>query len=172
MKERQKVIISPEAEGKLVAEIFKKQVPRGIWVIKNQKTATHNHSYGGLTPFFEGLTRGKLWGTRCIYCRSDLWLPPRVDCPDCWEKMRWFEVNTEGATVYSHSITNYPGEGFKASVPCPLISVEIPGVCTKLMSYLSEFGEDEPYIGMPIRPVFRTDHPTRTILDLSWVPMD
>ena len=173
MKIRQKVIIPPEEEGALVRELFKQKVPEGIWVLKNPKEIVHNHSYGGLTPFFEGLTQGRLMATFCPNCwNGDIWLPPRVDCPDCWEKMEWFEVDTEGATVYSHSTTNYPGAGFKGTVPCPLISVEIPGICTKLMSYLAEFGEGEPYIGMPVRPVFRTKRPTRTILDLSWVPID
>ncbi len=86
--------------------------------------------------------------------------------------MAWWQVDTHGATVYSHSTTNYPGAGFKGTVPCPLISLQIPGVCTNMMSYLSEFGEGEPYIGMLVRPVFRTENPTRTILDLSWVPVD
>lgn len=176
MKERQRVIISPEAEGVLVKELFKRRVPDDVWVIENPKKIIHNHSYGGVSRFFEGLTRGVLRGTFCSgspcwHC-GDVWLPPRVDCPDCWMKMNWIDINTEGATVYAHSMTNLPGAGFKGTVPCPLISVEIPGVCTKMMSYLSEFAEGEPYIGMPVRPVFRTEHPTRTILDLSWVPID
>ena len=95
-----------------------------------------------------------------------------MDCPDCWDQMEWLEIDAKGATVYSYSVTNYPGAGFKGTVPCPLISVEIPGVCTKMMSYLLEFGEGEPYIGMPVKPIFRTERPTRTILDLSWVPID
>ena len=81
-------------------------------------------------------------------------------------------MNVDKATVYTHSMTNLPGAGFMLSTPCPLISVEIPGVCTKFMSYLSEFGEGEPYIGMPVKPVFRTDRPTYTVLDVSWVPGD
>jgi len=33
-----------------------------------------------------------------------------------------------------------------------------------------EFIKGEPYIGMPIRPLFRTENPTYTILDVSWIP--
>ena len=86
--------------------------------------------------------------------------------------MAWVEANTAGARVYSHSTTNLPGAGFKGSVPCPLISVEIPGVCTKPMGYLAKFGKGEPYIGMPVKPVFRKKNPTYTILDLAWIPAD
>jgi hypothetical protein len=61
----------------------------------------------------------------------------------------------------------YPGALFRASVPCPLISVAIEGVCTRIMSYLAE---GEPEIGMSIKARFNTENPTHKILDLSWVP--
>ena len=171
MKIRQKVEISG-TESNLLTEVFKQRVPLGVIVLENPKHIVHMHSYGGLSRFFEGLTEGKLLGTFCRHCKSGVWLPPRVDCPDCWKKMEWREVDTCEANVYSHSTTNYPGAGFKGTVPCPLISLEIPGVCTNMMSYLSEFGDGEPYIGMSVRPVFRRENPTYTILDLSWVPID
>lgn len=137
-------------------------------VVKNHKDITHFHSYGGLTPFFHGLVQGKLMATRCPQCRdAELWLPPRTHCPDCIEPMRWEPAPLEGK-VYTHSTVQYPGAGFKLTSPCPLISVELPGVCTKLMSYLQE---GTPSIGMPIRAVFRTENPTHTILDLAWVPL-
>lgn len=138
-------------------------------VIQNPKAFVHHHTYGGLTPFFQGLAQGKLLGTRNP--RADapetrIWLPPRAYDPDTWEKMEWAEVEPVGR-IYTHTTVIYPGALFRASVPCPLISVEIEGVCTKLMSYLSE---GTPEIGMPIKARFNTENPTNTILDLSWVP--
>lgn len=171
-KQRQKVTLSPNIKTVLVSSLFHQDVPDDIMVRKNPRLITHDHSYGGISNFFRSLSRGVLLGTKCPSCKdAGIWLPPRVHCPDCWSKMVWVDVDASNAAVYSHSMTNYPGAGFKASVPCPLISVEIPGVCTKPMSYLSEFGEGEPYIGMPIRPVFNPS-PTYTILDLSWVSKD
>jgi len=174
-KKRTKVIISEDYAEKLAKEWFKEKIPPEFLVRLNRKEILHAHSYGGLSRFFKELTEGILCGTKCPDCggpKGNIWLPPRVHCPDCWREMSWVKVNTEGAKIYTHSMTNYPGAGFKGSVPCPLISVEIPGVCTKPMSYLSEFAEGEPYIGMPVRPVFRTKNPTYTILDLSWVPVN
>lgn len=138
-------------------------------VIQNPKAFVHHHSYGGLSPFFRGLAEGKLMGTRNP--RHDapetrIWLPPRVFDPDTWEKMEWVEAPVVGK-IFTHTTVIYPGASFRASVPCPLISVEIEGVCTKLMSYLSQ---GKPEIGMPIKAVFNTEKPTNTILDLSWVP--
>jgi len=138
-------------------------------VIKNVKDYYHIHSYGGLTPFFQGLIAGRLMATRCPNggCRENrMWLPPRVHCPDCLGDMEWVEAPTEGK-IYTHSTVLYPGAAFRLSTPCPLISVEIEGVCTKLMSYLKEV---EAEIGLPVKAVFNTDSPTNTILDLAWVP--
>ncbi|MDP3963988.1 MAG: hypothetical protein Q8Q39_05865 [bacterium] len=173
-KTRTKVVLLQGQKVELVRRLFKEDVPEGVIVRPNPRVITHYHTYGGISRFFEGLAQGKLMGTYCstINCEHRIWLPPRAHCPDCWEPMHWVEIPAAGAKVYTHSTTNYPGEGFELSVPCPLISVEIPGVCTKFMSYLSEFGEGEPYIGMPIKPAFRTENPTYSILDVSWVPAE
>lgn len=137
-------------------------------VIKNPKNWFHIHSYGGLTPFFKALRDEKLLGTHCTAadCEPRAWLPPRAHCPDCLQPSEWVELPKVG-TIYTHTTIQYPGELFKLSTPCPLISVEIEGVCTKPMSYLIE---GAPEIGMPIRAWFRTDNPTNTILDLAWMP--
>jgi uncharacterized OB-fold protein len=138
-------------------------------VIKNPKNWYHIHSYGGWGRFFQGLRQAKLLATRCTNPQCEekrLWLPPRCECPDCWHPMEWVEAPTQGH-IYSFTTVLYPGELFRASTPCPLISVELDGVCTKLMSYLKQ---GEPRIGLPIRAVFNTKEPTNTILDLAWVP--
>ncbi len=138
-------------------------------VIKNQKNWFHIHSYGGWGKFFTGLLKEKLLATRCTNPECEekrLWLPPRCECPDCWHEMEWVEAPTVGK-VLTHSTVLYPGALFRASIPCPLISIEIEGVCTKLMSYLKE---GEAKMGMPVKAVFNTEAPTNTILDLAWVP--
>lgn len=174
-KERKKVVLRDTGNPALILEWFKEKVPPEILVKCNPKFLVHAHSYGGLSKFFKGLTHGALYGTKCWDCggvNGNIWLPPRVHCPDCWKETVWMTVDTTGAKVYTHSTTNLPGAGFKGSVPCTLISVDIPGTCTKFMSYMSECGEGEPYIGMPVRPAFNTKDPTYTILDVSWVPAD
>ncbi|PIR69305.1 MAG: hypothetical protein COU47_04405 [Candidatus Niyogibacteria bacterium CG10_big_fil_rev_8_21_14_0_10_46_36] len=175
--ERQKVTLTTDP-GVLIKELFHKTVPDEFLVVLNRHIIDHHHSYGGVTPFFRGLIDGKLLGTQChwIECMVDndakILLPPRADCPDCWNDMEWVEIDTSKATIYSYSVAEYSGAGAKGSLPWPLISVEIPGVWTKFMSYLAEFGENEPYIGMPIKPVFRRENPTYTILDIAWIPDD
>lgn len=176
-KNRKKVEISPKAFVELTKQLFNQNVPDDIWVRPLPRTIVHHHSYGGMTPSFRGLTEGKLLGTRCSapICTAkgaQIWLPPHVYCTDCWEKMDWVEINTEGTTIYTYSMAYEVGANCLISTPVPIIVVQIPGVWTHPMSYMREFGEGEPYIGQPVRPVFRTEKPTRTILDISWVPID
>lgn len=138
-------------------------------VVANPKTWSHYHAYGGWGRFFEGLAQGTLLATRCTNSACEekrLWLPPRCECPDCWHAMQWVEAPQRG-TIYTWSAVKYPGELFKLPAGTPLISVELDGVCTKLMSWLKE---GEPKIGMKIRAVFNTQNPTHSILDLAWVP--
>ncbi len=138
-------------------------------VIKNPKTWSHFHTYGGWGKFFKGLRQEKILATRCTNsscAEKRLWLPPRCECPDCWHAMEWAEAPQQGK-IYTWSTCLYPGELFRLPPGTPLISVELEGVGTKLMSYLKE---GEPKIGMPIKAVFNTRNPTNTILDLAWVP--
>ncbi|MAF50402.1 MAG: hypothetical protein CMM10_19275 [Rhodospirillaceae bacterium] len=142
-------------------------------VIINPKGYVHFHTYGGLAPFFQGLAEGKLLGTRIPREMLEdgdedrIWLPPRAYDPDSLKKMEWVEVPPRGI-LYTHTGVLYPGAGFRLSVPCHLISVEIEDVCTRMMSYLSE---GEPEIGGELEAVFNTEAPTNTILDLSWRPV-
>ncbi len=138
-------------------------------VVQNPKTWSHSHSYGGWGKFFLGLQEKKILATRCVNpscAEKRLWLPPRCECPDCWSEMEWLEAPQE-ARIYTWSVVKYPGELFKLPSDTPLISVEIEGVCTKLLSWLKD---GEPKIGMPVNAVFNTGRPTNTILDLAWVP--
>jgi uncharacterized OB-fold protein len=142
---------------------------RDPMVVKNQKNWSHMHTYGGWSRFFQGLQEGKLLGTRCpnAACSENrIFIPPRADCQDCWARTEWVEVPPVGK-IYTFSTVTYPGELFRAKPPVPLISVEIEGVCTKLMSYLKE---GTPAFGMPVKAVVETENPTNTILDLAWVP--
>ena len=138
-------------------------------VIKNPKFWDHFHTYGGWGKFFTALEQEKLLATRCTNSacgEQRLWLPPRCECPDCWHDTEWVEAPTTG-TIYTWSIVKYPGALFRLGADVPLISVEIDGVCTKLMSWLKE---GTPEMGMPVKAVFNTERPTHTILDLAWVP--
>jgi hypothetical protein len=139
------------------------------WVVRWPRSLEHRHTYGLLTPFFKGLTQGKLLATKCVNPKCpapSVWLPPRADCPDCYERMEWIEVPPEGK-IYTFTMLDYAGIGIEMKTPYWQIDVEIEGVDTIFKGWLKE---GKPEIGMPVKAVFRTENPTHTILDIYWVP--
>ena len=142
-------------------------------VIEWPRSLAHRHTYGKLSPFFKGLTEGRLLATRCVNpeCGEHrLWLPPRADCPDCNQPMTWEELPQPViGTVHTYAHVEYAGAGIELTTPYFQIDVELPGVCTIFKSYL-QYGT--PEIGMKVQARFRTEDHTNTILDIHWVPVD
>jgi hypothetical protein len=142
-------------------------------VINFPRSLTHHHTYGLLTPFFKGLTQGKLLATRCINPKCPekrLWLPCRAHCPDCWDLMSWEEIlQPVIGEVYAFTQVVYAGIGIELSTPYWQIDVELKGLATIFKGYLV-WGE--PKIGMKVRAGFRTQQPTNTILDIYWEPLE
>ncbi|MAE43877.1 MAG: hypothetical protein CMF63_02605 [Magnetovibrio sp.] len=140
-------------------------------VVEWPRALTHVHTYGLLTPFFEGLKEGKLLATRCVNpdcAETRRWLPPRADCPDCLGRMQWVEYGQPViGTVYSFAMVDYAGLGVELKTPYWQIDVELPDTATIPKGYLLH-GRAE--IGMKVRAMFRTEAPTHTILDLYWLP--
>ena len=149
----------------------------GYWVLQVPRfgeEGAHFHTYGQLTPHFEGLSEGRLRATRCLNpsCpvsrgEGQLWLPPRADCPDCHQPMSWKEIEDPRGYVYTYTYVERGGTGLE--LPCPYyqIDVKIEGVCTIVKSYLS--GPGPVRIGDKVRARFRTGpDATHTCLDLFW----
>jgi hypothetical protein len=148
-----------------------------VWVVRNPRfgeAGTHYHTYGMLTPYFRGLTEGKLLATRCISpaCpvskgTGELWLPPRADCPDCHQPMDWSEVERPRGYIYAFTQVVRGGTGLEIECPYYQIDVRIDGVCTIAKSYLVD--RRPIAIGDRVRARFRTGaDATHTCLDLYW----
>jgi uncharacterized OB-fold protein len=149
----------------------------GAWVARIPRfgpEGTHYHTYGLLTPYFKGLTEGKLLGTRCVNTgcpvsrgKGELWLPPRADCPDCHQPMVWQQVVEPRGYIYSFTHVERGGTGLEIECPYYQIDVKIEGVCTILKSYLLDRRPIQ--IGDRVRARFRTGaDATNTCLDLCW----
>ncbi|MBW2062986.1 MAG: Zn-ribbon domain-containing OB-fold protein [Deltaproteobacteria bacterium] len=141
------------------------------WVVNWPRTLTHHHTYGQLTPFFKGLTQGKLLATRCSNpncLEKSTFLPPRADCPDCYAKTEWIEAPTEGR-IYTFTRVDYAGIGIEMKTPYWQIDIEIKGIDTIFKGYLLS---GKPEIGMKVKAQFRTENPTHTILDIYWIPAE
>jgi uncharacterized OB-fold protein len=147
----------------------------GAWVIEFPRSLTHFHTYGKLTPYFKGLTEGKLMATRCTNpkCRiskgnGEMWLPPRADCPDCYEPMQWVEVKQPiVGKIYSYTEVKRGGTGLEIEAPYYQIDIKLENCCTIPKGYLCD-SRKEPKTGTKVTPVFRTKDPTHTSLDIAW----
>ena len=143
--------------------------------VTNPRHLVHTHSYGGEHEFFSGIAEGRLTGTRCDNSDCEVgygsvFMPFRIYCPDCLQRttsVDLTEVANRTSTVHSFMITERTGAFNTLEKPIKFINVEFEGVCTILMGYLLR---GEPAIGDRVVPIFATEQPTYTILDLAWVP--
>lgn len=134
---------------------------------------THYHTYGLLTPYFKGLTEGRLMATRCVNpkCpvskgKGELWLPPRADCPDCHQPMEWQEDKQLEGYIYTYTYVERGGTGLELETPYYQIDVRLPGVTTIVKSWLVN-RDKKIKIGDKVRARFRTGaDATNTSLDL------
>jgi|GEM_PF-158361 uncharacterized OB-fold protein len=152
---------------------MKVEMTKPAEVIEWPRTLVHHHTYGLLSPFFEGLVKGELRATRCVNPRCDekrFWLPPRADCPDCHARMEWIKLkNPVLGEVFTYTHVEYPGHGIEISYPYYQIDVKLPGAATVMKGYLVR---GEARIGMKVKAAFRSKKPTNTILDLYWEPAE
>ncbi|MFQ5600483.1 MAG: Zn-ribbon domain-containing OB-fold protein [Candidatus Krumholzibacteriia bacterium] len=150
---------------------------KDVWVLhfpRFGEEGTHYHSYGMLTPYFKGLTEGRLLATRCVNegCpvsrgNGEMWLPPRADCPDCHQPMVWEEVRDPQGYIYAYTFVERGGTGLEIECPYYQIDIKIEGVCTIMKSWLVDRKPIE--IGDKVRARFRTgEEATHTCLDLYW----
>ncbi len=146
-----------------------------VWILHVPRfgaEGTHYHTYGLLTPYFEGLTQGRLMATRCVFPRcpiskgkGDLWLPPRADCPDCHQPMVWEQIQNPTGYIYSYTYVERGGTGLEIECPYYQIDVKMAGIGTIVKSYLLD--RKPIKIGDEVRAGFRTGKDaTHTCLDL------
>jgi len=152
-------------------------VANDAWVLhfpRFGEEGTHFHTYGLLTPYFKGLTEGRLMATRCTNprCpigkgRGEMWLPPRADCPDCHQAMVWQEVQDPKGYIYAFTYVERGGTGLEIECPYYQIDVKMEGVGTIVKSYLLD--RKPIRIGDKVRARFRTGgEATHTCLDLCF----
>ena len=142
--------------------------------VTNPRDMTYIHTYGGEAAFFEGLSEGKLLGTRCDNAdckyKGTIYIPFRIHCPDCLGRntvVDFTDLAKKTGTVHTFMVCERSGAFNALDKPIKFINIEFDGVATILMSYLAI---GDPEIGMRVVPIFRRVNPTYTILDLSWVP--
>lgn len=127
-------------------------------IIKDHHEIDYLHSYAQDSPFFAGLSQGRLLGTECKACKIR-YATPRKHCMGCGKETAWFELPLVGKV---HTWTTcYLEEPFH------LVLVEFRGVDTFLLSRL--VGPGEVKIGMRVRARF-LKKPKFMATDVYFVP--
>jgi hypothetical protein len=121
-------------------------------IIKHHYEIDYIHSYAQDSPFFAGLAKKNLLGSRCTRC-GYTYATPRGHCMECGTKTEWFELPQNGK-VHTFTTCHYGSEAFLKETPFTLILVEFEGVNTLFLSRLIGAEADEVRIGMGVRAKF------------------
>lgn len=122
-------------------------------IVKQRYVIDYIHSYAEDSPFFIGLSEGRLRGSECTRCRYK-YATPRAYCMECGKKTKWIDVPLEGR-VHSWTTCYLGSEAFLKETPFNLVLVEFDGINTLLLSRLIGASQDELRVGMKIRSQFR-----------------
>ena len=138
-------------------------------VLKDHYEIDYIHSYAQDSPFFAGLAKGQLLGSRCGRCGT-VYATPRSHCMDDGATTEWHQLSLRGR-VHSFTTCFYGGQEFLDETPYTLILVEFDGVDTLLLSRLVGADGSELHIGMEVEAQFRRNSKFK-VTDVYFVPVD
>jgi uncharacterized OB-fold protein len=92
----------------------------------------YKYTLGGQSKFFiELMNNKKLLGTKCRKC-GKTWMPPRVNCSECYEPADWIEMKQTG-TINVSTIVWYTTSAFIKAVPYGIGFIKLDGADTALL---------------------------------------
>lgn len=122
-------------------------------IVKSHYEIDYLHSYAEDSPFFIGLSQGKLLGSECVKCHYK-YATPRAYCMQCGKKTKWIELPLEGR-VHTWTTCYFGSEAFLKETPFNLVLVEFEGINTLFLSRIIGVAQDELRVGMKVRAQFR-----------------
>ncbi len=137
-------------------------------IIQDHYEIDYRHSYAQDSPFFVGLSKGDLLGSRCTSC-DYMYATPRSHCMECGAATKWEKLPITGR-IHTFTVCHYGGEAFLKETPFTLVLVEFDNVNTLFLSRLKNISSGAVRIGLPIHPRF-TETPTFKVTDVWFEPM-
>ncbi len=122
-------------------------------IMKYHYEVDYIHSYAQDSPFFAGLAKGELKGSRCTKCGSTF-ATPRSHCMTCGAPTEWMDLPLTGK-IHTYTTCYFGGQEFLDETPFTLILVEWPGVDTFFLSRLVGMAPEDVHIGMEVKARFR-----------------
>lgn len=134
-------------------EEAKKRPPKEFMVVDRANFAFYSHSYGLVSPFFQGLLKGKLKGTKCPKCGT-IYCPPRAHCwnPDCKVAdchENWVDLPLTGV-IHTFTVQCLAAAPFEDMLPFSMGWVQVDGADTTLPT-LMHIPPREIFIGKRVK---------------------
>ena len=101
--------------------------------IRDRIKIDYKYTFGGQSNFFIKLmNEKKLLGTKCTNpkCRK-VWMPPRINCSECYSPAEWVEMKQTG-TIEVSTIVWYTTSAFIKAVPYGIGFVKLDGADTAI----------------------------------------
>jgi uncharacterized protein len=136
-------------------------------IIRQHYEIDYLHSYAQDSPFFAGLAKRKLLGSRCAAC-DYTYATPRSHCMECGGTTDWVELPLNGR-IHTYTTCYFGGEAFLKETPFTLILVEFDGVDTLFLSRLVGMEPDAVAIGLQVKARFLRNSKFRAT-DVYFVP--
>ena len=100
--------------------------------IRDQIVINYKYTMGGQSKFFLELMRNKkILGTKCKKC-GKVWMPPRINCSDCYEDTDWVEMKQTGEIKIS-TIVWFTTSEFIQNVPYSIAFIKLDGADTAFL---------------------------------------
>lgn len=129
----------------------------------------YKYSYGGVSRFFRELRENKrILGSKCPRCKI-VYLPPRVNCSECYIRTRWVPLGNEG-TVITCTTVHYATSRFFYNVPFVTAYIKMDGADTLLLQNVVMKDVKRARPGMRVKVEFKKER-NGDMGDFYFVPL-
>ena len=132
----------------------------------------YKYTMGGQSKFFlEIMKNKKILGAKCTKC-GKVWMPPRINCSDCFVPADWHEVKHTG-TIKVSTIVWYTTSAFIQNIPYGTAYVKLDGADTALLQgiFSENLVPSKIKKGKRVKAVFQKEREGK-MTDFFFVPED
>ncbi len=140
--------------------------------IKDIIKINYRYTMGGQSKFFiELMNNKKLLGTKCTKC-GKTWMPPRINCSECYEPAEWIEMKQTG-TIDISTIVWYTTSAFIKAIPYAIGFIRLDGADTSMLQgiFSESLIPSKVKKGKKVRAVFQKEREGK-MTDFFFVPED
>jgi len=138
--------------------------------IKDILKIDYRYTMGGQSKFFiELMNNKKLLGTKCTKC-GKIWMPPRMNCSECYEPAEWVEMKQTG-TIEVSTIVWYTTSAFIKAIPYGIGFIRLDGADTAMLQgiFSESLIPSKVKKGKKVRAVFQKEREGK-MTDFFFVP--